>query len=77
MFIACSLVVASLVSVTGIIGFVGLIITHIVRLLIRSSDNLIVIPLSAIVGSIYMIWADAAARSLFGGAELPQLYFSL
>lgn len=71
MFTICSVVVASLVSVTGIIGFVGLIIPHIVRLLVKSSNNIIVIPLSALAGSIYMIWTDSIARSLFGAAELP------
>lgn len=71
MFIICSVVVASLVSVTGIIGFVGLMIPHIVRLLIGSSNNTQVVPLSAILGGIFLIWADAAARGLFGAKELP------
>lgn len=71
MFLVSSLVVASLVSVTGIIGFVGLVVPHIVRLLAGTSDNRLVIPLSALLGSIYLMWADAAARSAFGAAELP------
>ena len=71
MFIVSSVVVASLVSVTGIIGFVGLVVPHIVRLLTGTSDNKIIIPFSAVLGAIYLIWADAAARGLFGGAELP------
>ena len=71
MFFLCSAVVASLVSVTGIIGFVGLVIPHISRLLAKSSDNRIILPLSALAGSSYLIWADALARSCFGGAELP------
>ncbi|MCQ2436853.1 MAG: iron ABC transporter permease [Clostridia bacterium] len=71
MFIVSSVVVASLVSVTGIIGFVGLVIPHIVRLITGTSDNKRVIPFSAILGAIYLIWADAAARGLFGRAELP------
>lgn len=71
MFGFCSIVVASLVSVTGIIGFVGLVVPHIVRLISRTSDNRIVIPMSALLGSIYLMWADALARSAFGAAELP------
>lgn len=71
MFVVCSVIVASLVSVTGIIGFVGLVVPHIVRMLIRSSNNRFVIPLSALVGSIYLIWADSVARSAFRAAELP------
>lgn len=71
MFALCSVVVASLVSVTGIIGFVGLMVPHIVRLLTGTSDNRIVIPFSALLGGSYLVWVDAAARSLFGAAELP------
>lgn len=71
MFTFCSLVVASLVSVTGIIGFVGLVVPHVVRLLLRTSDNRLVIPGSALLGGVYLIWADALARSAFGAAELP------
>lgn len=71
MFSTCSLVVASLVSVTGIIGFVGLVVPHIVRILAGTSDNKAVIPLSALMGGIFLIWADAAARGLFGRAEMP------
>ena len=71
MFLMISLVVASLVSVTGIIGFVGLMIPHLVRLLAGTSDNRIVIPYSAILGALFLIWADAIARGMFGSAELP------
>lgn len=71
MFIICALIVASLVSVTGIIGFVGLMVPHMVRLLAGTSSNRIILPLSALFGASYLIWADAAARSLFGPAELP------
>jgi len=71
MFSACSLVVASLVSVTGVIGFVGLVVPHIVRILAGTSNNKIVIPLSALLGGTFLIWADAAARSMFGRAEMP------
>lgn len=70
-FSVCSLVVASLVSVTGVIGFVGLVVPHIVRLLCGTSSNKAVIPLSALLGGIFLIWADAAARGLFGYAEMP------
>lgn len=71
MFCVCSLIVASLVSVTGIIGFVGLVVPHIVRLLARTNNNRIILPLSALFGGTYLIWADAIARSAFGSAELP------
>jgi iron complex transport system permease protein len=71
LFAICSLIVASLVSVTGIIGFVGLIIPHTIRFLIRSSNHSYVILLSAFLGGTYLIWADAFARGAFGVVELP------
>lgn len=70
-FILCSVMVASLVSVTGIIGFVGLVVPHTVRFLAGTSDNRIVLPFSALFGGIYLAWADALARGGFGVAELP------
>ena len=71
MFAVCSIVVASLVSITGIIGFVGLVVPHVVRLLSRTSDNRIVMPMSALFGASYIMWADAFARSSQGASELP------
>lgn len=71
MFIVVSIVVASLVSITGIIGFVGLVVPHVVRLFSRTSDNRIVMPMSALFGASYIMWADAYARSVHGASELP------
>ncbi|MEG0283770.1 MAG: iron chelate uptake ABC transporter family permease subunit [Erysipelotrichales bacterium] len=71
LFVTCALISASIVSVTGVIGFVGLVIPHVTRLIFKTSDNRVIIPLSALIGAIYLIWADAFARSMFGAAELP------
>lgn len=71
MFLVSSLVVASLVSITGVIGFVGLVVPHVTRLISRTSDNRIVMPMSALVGSVFILWADAFARCAFGAVELP------
>ena len=71
MLLLCSVMVASLVSVTGVIGFVGLVVPHVVRLLAGSSDNRVVLPLSGLLGAVYLMWADTLARSGFGAAELP------
>ena len=70
MMAVVSLVVASLVSVTGIIGFVGLVIPHIVRLIARSSNNKAILPLSVVTGAVFLVWADTVARSLLG-TEIP------
>jgi iron complex transport system permease protein len=66
-----TLVIASLVSVTGIIGFVGLIVPHMARFLCRTSNNKTIFSYSVVIGAIFLIWADALSRSGFGAAELP------
>ncbi len=71
MFAICSLIVACMVSITGIIGFVGLIVPHVARMLSGTSDNRVIFPQSALLGGTFLIWCDAGARGLFGGAELP------
>ena len=46
-------------------------VPHVVRLLSGTSDNRIVMPMSALFGASYIMWADAFARSFFGAVELP------
>jgi iron complex transport system permease protein len=58
------------VSVSGIIGFVGLIIPHMVRIVV-GPDHRILIPASALVGAIFLISADSIARTIISPAELP------
>ena len=65
-----SMIVASAVSVSGIIGFVGLIIPHTVRLLM-GPDNRVLIPFSALGGAVFMILADTLARTAIPPTELP------
>jgi len=61
---------AAAVSVSGVIGFVGLIVPHMIRLMVGSNYRLIV-PLSAIGGGIYMVIADTLARSVLAPTEIP------
>ena len=67
---ATALLTGAMVSVSGSIGFVGLILPHAVRLLVGPRHR-VLLPLSAIVGAIFLIWADTAARSFFDPRELP------
>ncbi|WP_040950383.1 FecCD family ABC transporter permease [Gorillibacterium massiliense] len=67
---ASSLLTAAVVSVSGVIGFVGLIVPHLVRLF-AGPDHKLLIPLSAIVGGIYVVWADTLARLVLSGQEIP------
>ncbi|ADD67600.1 transport system permease protein [Denitrovibrio acetiphilus DSM 12809] len=70
MVILATMLAASAVSVAGMLGFVGLIIPHITRLMV-GSDNRILIPLSAVFGALTVIIADTVARTLFSPYELP------
>jgi iron complex transport system permease protein len=65
-----SLITAACVSISGVIGFVGLIIPHMTRLII-GPDHRILLPTSAIVGAIFLIVCDSVARVATGANELP------
>jgi len=64
-----SCLTAVCVSVSGIIGFVGLVVPHLLRLWL-TADNRVLIPLSALFGGFLLIIADNATR-LFSGGEIP------
>jgi len=69
LFVLSSLLVGMVVSFTGIIGFVGLIIPHICRILI-GPDNRYLLPLSGILGAGFLVFCDTIARSILV-IELP------
>ena len=68
--VAASLMVGAAVSVAGLIGFVGLIIPHLLRLLV-GPDHRLLIPAAALGGAAFLILCDAVARTLLDGRELP------
>ncbi|MCK4366501.1 MAG: iron chelate uptake ABC transporter family permease subunit [Thermoplasmata archaeon] len=65
-----SILAAIAVAFVGIVGFVGLIIPHIVRMTL-GPDNRILIPASAFAGATFLIWMDVLARTVAGGQEIP------
>jgi iron complex transport system permease protein len=65
-----SLITAAVVSISGVIGFVGLIIPHMTRLII-GPDHRILLPASTIVGAIFLVVCDSVARIATGASELP------
>lgn len=67
---ATAIMTGVLVAISGAIGFVGLILPHAVRL-IAGGRHRHLLPLAALAGAIFMIWADTAARTLFDPRELP------
>jgi len=70
LLIAASFITAVTVSISGTIGFVGLIIPHIMRMLV-GSDHRVLLPSSLLLGGSFLIAADAIARSSFAHYELP------
>lgn len=68
--VAASLMTAAAVSVSGLIGFVGLVVPHIVRLMVSHSYRVIV-PISAIAGGAFLAFVDIGARTLVAPSELP------
>ncbi len=65
-----ALLTGAMVAVSGSIGFVGLVLPNAVRLVVGSRHRLL-LPYSALVGAIFMIWVDTGARTLFEPRELP------
>jgi iron complex transport system permease protein len=68
--LASSLGTAAIVSVVGLIGFVGIIVPHIVRLLVGISNRRI-LPISAALGAAFLVIADTIARTAIAPSELP------
>jgi iron complex transport system permease protein len=70
LLVLAALVTGILVSTSGAIGFVGLIVPHAVRMVVGVTHRVLV-PLSFGVGAVFMVWADLAARTVLPGQELP------
>ena len=68
--VAATLGTAAVVAVSGLIGFVGLVVPHMVRLMAGSTYR-VVIPLAVTVGGAFLILADIPGRTLSSPAEVP------
>jgi iron complex transport system permease protein len=69
-YLAASLLTAAAVAAAGIIGFVGLVVPHAIRML-RGHDNRALLPASFVAGGALLVLADAGARTAFAPLELP------
>ncbi|WP_439562155.1 FecCD family ABC transporter permease [Roseinatronobacter sp.] len=69
-FVVAALVTGVMVAFSGVIGFVGLMVPHIVRLVV-GGDNVRVLPASMLVGAIFLVWADIVARTLMRPEDMP------
>lgn len=68
--IVSTLLTAAAVSVSGVVGFVGLITPHLVRLIV-GPDYRLIVPLSVLAGGLYVVWADTIARMALSPTEVP------
>ncbi|MFK8331138.1 FecCD family ABC transporter permease [Pseudomonas sp. BJa5] len=69
-FLICSLLTGVLVAISGSIGFVGLMVPHIARRLV-GAEHTRLLPVCLLVGSLFLIWVDVAARTLISPEDLP------
>jgi len=69
-FVIGALITGVMVAFSGIIGFVGLMVPHIARMLV-GGDYIRVLPASALVGAIFLLWADIAARTVMAPEDMP------
>ena len=70
LFIVTSLMVGVAVAVSGVIGFVGLVVPHIVRLMV-GSDHRRVLPVGVVFGAAFMVLGDLLARTIVSPQEMP------
>jgi len=65
-----SLLTGAAVSISGLVGFVGLVVPHVARLLF-GPDHRLLLPAAGLLGSVFLITADLAARMVLAPAEVP------
>lgn len=70
LLVTCSLLTGVLVAVSGAIGFVGLLVPHAVRFLV-GVDHRRLLPVAVVVGGLFLLWVDVAARTMFEPREMP------
>ena len=68
--IVASVMIGFAVYCAGVIGFVGLVIPHVIRILF-GTDHRRLLPLSALLGASFLIWCDVACRVILKNSEMP------
>ena len=71
LLIVSSLIIGFSVAFTGMIGFVGLIIPHTLRMALRTSSNAVLIPASALIGGVFLVFCDVIAKNALSPVEIP------
>ena len=70
LFVLAALITGAVVSISGMIGFIGMVVPHAVRLIV-GADHRLLLPASALVGGTFLMGADTVARTLLSPAEIP------
>ncbi len=70
LLVVVSLCVGAVVAASGGIGFVGLVVPHLARRFVGAAHGRVV-PVAALIGAVFLVWADVAARVLLFPRELP------
>jgi len=70
MLLMAAVMTAAAVAFTGVIGFIGLIIPHMLRLVV-GADHRVLVPAATMSGAVFLIWADTLARTAIAPTELP------
>jgi iron complex transport system permease protein len=70
LMILTAAITAAAVAASGAIGFIGLLVPHAVRIVVGPTHRTL-LPLTGLVGAVYLIWADTLARTAFAPNELP------
>ncbi|MEM6277170.1 MAG: iron ABC transporter permease [Pseudomonadota bacterium] len=69
-FVVGALITGVMVAFSGIIGFVGLMVPHIARMIV-GGDYIRVLPCSALIGAVFLLWADVTARTIMRPEDMP------
>ncbi len=69
-YLTTALLTGAVVSMSGMIGFIGMMVPHLLRLLV-GPDHRFILPAAAMLGGVFLVLADLLARSLLSPAELP------
>ena len=70
LFALTAFLTGAVVSISGMIGFVGMVVPHAVRMLV-GSDHRLLLPASALVGGMFLVLSDTIARTILAPAEIP------
>lgn len=68
--LVAAIIIGFVVYSAGVIGFVGLVVPHVVRMLV-GTDHKMLVPVSALAGSIFLVWSDVLCRTIIPRTELP------